>query len=518
METATTGKGILYVPLDERPCNYRYPRYIAGIGGAELFLPPKEMLGKFKRPAQVDALWDWVFDQTGRAGHIVLSMDMMIYGGIVPSRLHQLPSQVCADRRQRLERLRQRFPGAQLYAFQLITRAPARNGSGEEPDYYEAHGYDIFRYGVVSDKESLGRATPEDLAEKQAILGRVPGPDLEDFLRRRKANFQNNIAMLEMAARGVVDHLIIPLDDCFEYGYAPAERRGLAEKAAQLGILSKISLYPGADEMGCTLVARALCNQRGIQPSVWTEYSSGTGRLVIPPYEDRSIGETVPHHIRNAGGREAFSPESADIALMVNPPTAFSNRIKFELDRRKLYVEPERNLNRFLDRMKDHLAQKRICAVADSAVPDGADECLMTFLQEQDLLNRIHCFSGWNTSSNAMGTAVAHAMALACAKKGSLAGGESARLSQEFRTLRYLEDWGYMTHVRQDVSEQVAAGAYGPGMDVRYLGAQTPAIAREVTRLLEAFAQKRLGGIPYVLQASLPWQRMFEVELELQPR
>lgn len=510
---STPCKRILYVPLDERPCNYLYPEYIARIGGVELNSVPRELLGHFKHPADTDLIWNWVFEQAPRSDALILSMDMLLYGGIVPSRLHHLTEDILRTRQERLRRLREAVPNIPIYAFQLITRAPARNGSGEEPDYYEEHGYDIFRYGVLCDKEALSNLTDEEITEKQSILSRVPEEALQDFLTRRRVNFNCNRRMLRLFADGVVDCLVIPLDDCFSYGYAPSERRKLSAECAELNLLSRISMYPGADEIGCTLVARALCHFSDFIPSIWTDYSSQTGRLTTPAYEDRPICETVPHHILCAGGQEALSAGNADIALLIHPPTPFSNRIKFEMDRRNIYMESDRNLPAFLQRAQQYLNDGLICAIADCAIPDGADECLMQFLCEQELLGRIHCFSGWNTSSNALGTALAHAIALACSRHAGRLTETVVLLSEQFRKMRVLEDWGYMTHVRQDVSELIAAGKYPPVTDVRYLGDQSGPIAEEISSRLERFSKDHFGGTPCSIHVSLPWKRMFEIEL-----
>ena len=165
---------IVFIPLDERPCNYIYPDYIGRMSGLELSMPPKEILGDFKKEADVEAVWEWTKGQVKGASHLVVSMDMLLYGGIVPSRLHHLPQAVCAERLERLKEIKKLEPGIQIYGFQLITRAPARDGSGEEPDYYEDYGYRIFRYGVIRDKESVKAASLEELEELETICREVP--------------------------------------------------------------------------------------------------------------------------------------------------------------------------------------------------------------------------------------------------------------------------------------------------------------------------------------------------------
>ncbi|MGL4671520.1 DUF4127 family protein, partial [Cetobacterium sp.] len=82
-------KKILYVPLDERPCNYLFPTMIEKMSSeVDLIIPEKEMLSKKKVAADVDKLWDWVFHNAENSEYAILSLEMLIYGGLLPSRLH----------------------------------------------------------------------------------------------------------------------------------------------------------------------------------------------------------------------------------------------------------------------------------------------------------------------------------------------------------------------------------------------------------------------------------------------
>lgn len=105
---------IVYLPLDERPCNYDYPAHLGAIAGIPLLAPPSELMGHFKCAAQTDALWDWLFANASDATHLVASMDLLIYGGIVPSRLHQLSRATCDERIARMRRLKSEFPHLKL--------------------------------------------------------------------------------------------------------------------------------------------------------------------------------------------------------------------------------------------------------------------------------------------------------------------------------------------------------------------------------------------------------------------
>jgi transcriptional/translational regulatory protein YebC/TACO1 len=56
---------------------------------------------------------------------------MLVYGGIVPSRLHHQTTRECLDRLHLLADLRARYPQVKLFAFSLIMRAPCYNSADE---------------------------------------------------------------------------------------------------------------------------------------------------------------------------------------------------------------------------------------------------------------------------------------------------------------------------------------------------------------------------------------------------
>lgn len=507
---------MVYLPLDERPCNYLYPQYIAGIGGQTLEVPPIGMLGKKKQPADTERLWQWLQEKAEGASRLIISLDMLVYGGIVPSRLHELEASTCIERLNRLQTLKKAHPQLRIDAFELITRAPARNGSGEEPDYYEDYGYDIFRYGVITDRENMGIADSGEQEEKREIIRRVPESALQDFIGRRRKNFQTNRRAIELAADGVIDYLIIPLDDCREYGFAPAERRELARILAEKSLLSRVPMYPGADEIGCTLTARAVACRCHIHPSIWMEYSSQTGRLTVPSYEDRSIGETAPFHVLAAGGTPAGEIAEADLALLIHPPTKFSLRQEKEPANSGILLETERNLPMFMERIRALRSRDLPCFIGDCAIPNRADRTLMQFLFEQGLLDEIEGYSGWNTSSNALGTVAAQAVAYVCAAKSGLRTAGTQSLSREFRFLRYLEDWGYMAEVRPALAKELSH--FGRDLTPLDLRGKSGDIEPEIARRLEKFRANYLPRFHYSFTVSIPWDRLFEIELQIRKK
>ena len=220
---------ILLLPLDERPCNFLYPALmVEKCTDVQLLLPPKELMGSKKRPAPFLLLAQWLGKNFSCCDYAVISIDMLVYGGIVPSRLHHQTTRECLDRLHLLADLRARYPQVKLFAFSLIMRAPCYNSADEEPDYYAEHGSSLFRVGVLRDKIQRNLATAEEKSELSGLEQSIPRSVLSDFCSRRSTNHAVNLQTIFLAEQGVLDFLTIPLDDCALLGWAAAERQQLA--------------------------------------------------------------------------------------------------------------------------------------------------------------------------------------------------------------------------------------------------------------------------------------------------
>ena len=111
---------LIYLPLDERPCNYHFAKRIAEGSPIELISPKKELLGNKKIPANVHALEEFLVENAALADSFVISVDMLLYGGIVPSRLHLISENEHCERLSVFERIKKINPNAKIYAFALI--------------------------------------------------------------------------------------------------------------------------------------------------------------------------------------------------------------------------------------------------------------------------------------------------------------------------------------------------------------------------------------------------------------
>ncbi|MBB6673300.1 DUF4127 family protein [Cohnella nanjingensis] len=560
---------IVYLPLDERPCNAAYPVRIAAASDVRLTAPPRAMLGDKKRPADTAALAEWLLAQSAEASRLIVSLDMLVYGGIVPSRLHHLSEAQCQARLNVIKSCKERNPALRIFAFNLIMRAPAYSSSDEEPDYYADYGAELARLGALQDQLARDGLDEDAQAELERLTAYVPEAVRLDFTDRRRINTTVNRMAIDLVKENVIDFLLIPLDDNAKYGYSSSEQRNLLLRVEKLGLLDRIHLYPGADEIGNTLFARAFCELKGYQPEIYIRHASTSGPFSIPKYEDRSLGESLKAQIHAAGGFIGDHASEADFVLMVNSPPVgqhdMAETTTALADRHASYFS-EVNLREFAEAIARYTAKGRMVALADVATCNGSDEPLMKLLSRWGLLPKIAAYAGWNTSGNTLGTVIAHAIVesyyrgaaqraggLQSREAGGAAGelggkkqgtpsafgeqqggaggqvdvqaGEStgaaweaerARNSESFYVSRLLEDWGYQAIVRTDIAWNHLEALGGNYFDVSAIHGEISAL---VLAKLTAFAETYLQDLDpsrFLLDnVEMPWRRMFEVGFEL---
>nr|MDQ2996425.1 DUF4127 family protein [Chloroflexota bacterium] len=310
------------IPLDERPVNIRYPAMIAAIAGADLALPPPEILSSLRRPADCAALVEWLAGTAPRLDGLIVSCEMLGYGSLIASRISDEPAGAILARLDSLRAIRRAQPQLPIYGFSLITRVANANDATEEPEYRAIYGEQLYRASQLLDQRQQGQSVADDL---DALLAQIPPAVRHDFLRRRLRNHTVNAAVLHMLADGVFDLLVLSSDDTSPFGLPSREKRWLESWADLLGLNQPLAggrqplatrpelshaddrllMYPGADEVGCVLLARLLNRQAGATPSFAVAYAPPTSAERVAAYEDGPIRVTVERQIRAAGGKLA---------------------------------------------------------------------------------------------------------------------------------------------------------------------------------------------------------------------
>ena len=479
------------IPLDERPVNTRYPAMIGAITGVAVDMPPPDLRSHFRKPADCAALHDWLLRHAADWEALVVSLEMLVYGGLLPSRITQDSTRDVLARLDSLRELKRRYPRLKIYAFGLITRISKNPGSVEEPDYWHESGPQIYDYSQQYDAHHFGGAPAPVHA---------PKPDhLQEMLRRRMRNHLVNLATLDLLADDVFDLLVISSDDTSEYGFGTREKAWLREWARRRGDDTRLLMYPGADEVGAALLARAILRLRGAVPRFHAHYAIPADAERIAPFEDGPVRLTLERQIRAVGGRQVDDIAEADLVVALNTP-APSGQDFFD----PAYAASDRQIRgaaieAFAAQIADWTAQGRRVIVCDVAYPNGSDPVLIEALQRHIALDKLAAYGGWNTAGNTIGVALAQGIAnLQIADEAA---------AQRFLAHRFIEDHCYMHCIRPRMDATTTL--YDRAMD----SAMTELVARALP--VEIAKLPHLRGWR-ALNVRLPWQRRFEVDFDLE--
>ena len=427
---------IAFLPIDNRPVCYTLPKLLAGIDDSiEFSIPPRELLGDLNKSANVDELFNW-FENLPPQDKIILSLDTIAYGGLIPSR--RCP-QSFDEIKERIFKLKEilKKKDCEIYAFSSIMRISNNNFNIEEKEYWKDFGKKIFEYSYNFHKNG---ATTTD----------IPKEILEDYLNTRKRNFEINKIYLEWQKEGFFKTLIFSKDDCAEYGLNVKE----AQELEKLGGFTKT----GADEIPLSLLSRAINGKIKICPIfLEPEY-----KHLISNYEDVSIEKSVIGQIELANC-EITQEKDADIILFINNFKKHQGEIVMGVDTESFDRE-------FVTPDKPYM-------IADVRFANGSDNNFVkTFFENKIYDKNFYGYSAWNTSANTLGS-------LICAAKIKfLALKYNKENFDKLQITRLLDDWAYQANVRQMLKttdtneltllmknyEQIVSNALNTNINVKY--------------------------------------------------
>lgn len=498
-------KKVVHLPLDERPCNYDFPYKMFKDSEFEIVRPPKTDMGFKRIPGNIERLVQFVIEETKDAYGLVVAIDTLLYGGIVPSRLHYENRDTLLQRLNVLRLIKRNNPSLKIFAYHLVMRCPQYNDDEEEPFYYRYCGWNIFRKGYIEHRIELGIATQEEKEELNNIT--IEPRFLEDYLNRREINTAMNIESLKLVKEGIIDFLIIPQDDSAPYGYTAYDqqkiRRIIEEQVLQLNVY----MYPGADEIGCVLFSRMLADYKRKRPLVYIKYPSIGSATIYPTYEDRMLDTSVKYQITASGGLVASSVKEADLIFCVNAPSDRELPSSHQKEKGMGYTI-QRNLVEFVEFIDYCINQLgKPVILGDIGFDNGGDIELIKLLDRKNLLMKLASYASWNIPCNSIGTAISFGVVY------WFYGKTNAHLT--FLLHRYLEDVGYCSHARYYIREHVLADH---GYNIYYVGEQRGKISEITKQQIENFMQETapsLNGLYRIIDCYMPWVRTYEVGLEV---
>ncbi|MCL2208995.1 MAG: DUF4127 family protein [Treponema sp.] len=491
----------LLLPLDERPCNYLFPQMIAGSNREiAVIMPEKHILGDMKKPADIGAIENFLIKNAHGCANIVLSVDMLVYGGLIPSRLHYLKMEEALSRLEIIRKIKNTNPKVKIYAFNCIMRTPQYNSSEEEPDYYAEYGHALFRRKYLLDyKTRRGGLDKLQLKELEKI--KIPQNIINDYEARRDFNELINIEVVKYLETGIIDFLVIPQDDSSPYGYTAISQKRIIGEIKRKKLDMKVMVYPGADEVALSLLTRAWHDFKNTEPKVFPFYASVLGPSIVPLFEDRPMYESLKSHLRVCRCKPAANAQEADFVLAINCPGKIpQDTYDEEID---ISYTSCRNLQDFVYQIRDYLEAGKKVAVCDSAFCNGGDIQLIRYLDELDILDKLISYAGWNTNCNTLGTTLSQACI-----------GENDGL---FNLLyRIMDDVCYQAAVRHEVT---AIDLPEYRLEDNNIAPALKDIETKIKNKLQKFYKSLCISEKYsiiIKGVYLPWKRMFEIGMELE--
>lgn len=494
---------IIYLPLDERPCNYQYPYDIAKTNDEiDVVRPNLSQLGNKKVPANSSQLASFLEKEVEYGVTVICSIDMLVYGGLIPSRLHHQDYKSLISRLDNLCSLKEKYD-LKIYAFSSIMRTPRYSSSDEEPDYYEEYGEQIYTRKKILDM--IQRNGSSKQLQDELIKNIVPEGVIADYETRRDINIRVNQYLLKLLEDNVFEHLVIFQDDSAPYGYTAIDQKVIKDEISNMNLDDKVDIYPGADEVGCSLLALAYNKKKNVKNRVFPKYSSVNGISITPLYEDRPMFETLKSHINVTSAILVDNSSDADIILMINSPGKMMQESWEQFTKRDRTYDSHRNLKDFVRQVEYYVSIGKTVAVADCAYANGCDIELINALDRKGLLDKIISFTGWNTHANTLGTVISSMQ---------IAKGISKEAIRN-NVMHIIEAGFYQASIRMDINKN-----YLPEMGLNYFdlkNRQNDVVEIEMVKVKKLYEQLNLSK-KYPLKKigiSHPWNRMFEVMVEI---
>jgi|GEM_PF-6866713 len=450
---------ILYLPLDDRPCNLFFPVYLANIAGIKLRIPPVTI---WKDP---EKLVSWFSNHSLNKDTIaIISLDQYFYGGLVNSRF---PYTTIDD----LQRLHLKLlPGLlsfkRSYLFSILPRTQNHiiTSSLQEKFIEELKLY-----------WQKGKSSPIFRRYRKEYFS----------LRYRNLTLIKETANLIKSYKGVL--YVVGLDDLFPWG--PQE-----EEIGSLSLLEKPPfILPGADELGMLLLARGVVEETNYFPGFFCLFSNPSTVFSHTCYENISIDNILKLQLNLVKCKEVKEPTEAQVIVFVNTPYYKQGEANLPFTYKKALL-PKKILFPFLRQILNF--RNKLIGLADLSLANGGDIRIANFLINNNLLPYLTSLAGWNTSANTLGTVIANLAISAIAQRG-LRSQFSYRLQRRFLYQRILDDFYYQTLWRRKLKKIEL------NLAKKYLIEKAQAILNEI------------GDGPNIHSVSFPWDRVFEINFYL---
>jgi len=496
------------LPLDNRPPCRDFTEELGALGGIHFTAPPDEIMDWYDVPAKVPQVKTWLAQTLPNQNGALLSTDLLLFGGLLHSRMEPVTEQKAGDFFTYLEDLKDQYPDKQYYLYSVIPRLLI--SSHVLPDRW--YQWQLMTWTINMDKKIRGLPYDHDLYEEMKAT--IPMDLKWKYITLYRDNDRFNEELVQFVTEQNLTDLVIGQDDAHPYGLPNYNRLNAAAYPKAYDLHPPIYTSQGADELGALAAARIYSRRTGYRPKIKVLYGSDEMKDYTLHFVPLTLEQIAKEKINLANGAETDSLKDADFILFIHCGS----------EKQEDYTDIAR-------RIKGLMKEKPV-ALVDLSTRFAAGDCILPYLMANGTpIPRLLSYSGWNTASNAIGTAVA---------QGTIVSGQATRLPKDalpalysanfkFNYARFLDDWAYQKLVRPHMAELQDLNGVDPEKGGAYPVAATCYLSRELGVYQQAFIwycrqfpYYQDGQYAYYLRdtqfvVNLPWERPFEIRLKILP-
>ena len=500
---------IVHIPLDERPCNYDFPTLMFKGKEFDIVRVPFEYMGLKKKPGNIEKIQEFFEKECQDAYAVILSIDTLIYGGIVPSRLHYNTIEEVSERLDVIKRVKKANPSIKIYAYNLVMRCPHYDDDDEEPFYYQHYGLRLHDKKAIEHKMKVNVASKEEIEYYNTID--IPFEYENDYSSRREVNTAVTVNVVNLVNEGIIDFLIVPQDDSAPYGYTALDQMKVRKEVEKYNLQLKVLTYPGADEVSNTLFARMLNEYYNKKPLVYVMYPSEECKKVIPCAEDRPLDISVRYQIIASGALMTYDIKEADLVLAINAPTKGMISSQFRAYSDYFGYVVGRNLVEFVEHI-EHLVrvEKKPVTICDIGYCNGSDPAFIKIFDSKNMYMEMAGYASWNIPCNSLGTALPMGIRYIYP--------HNEESFNDFLMHRYVEDIGYSSLARKELREKYCGTNKGDYTIYDVHGQRDPYwvdLTHKVMNELLIDLCPNLKGKYEILDMYFPWSRTYDIGLKV---
>ena len=515
----STHRPILLVPLDSRPPCKDFVIDGGKIIGREIVTPPAAYMDYYTQPGNTESMRAWLTEHLGNADTAILSVDQLLSGGLLAAREAHISDTDIASLAAYLRTLHAAHPQVSLHAFYILPRAVPQDG---------IEGW-RERRALLAYARLLGRAgegLPVDEDEMERLRTAFPSAYLQKYL----AHFEESTALAAMliglTEEGVLTRLVLGQDDGEENSV------GILKKMVLAALLEKKTIAPeramivhGADEIALSLLARISVDELrargGEAPRISLRYADAAMRDMVFPFMAVSNGSTAQEKIAMLGAVQSDMAGS-DLTLLLSAGDSDADTLG--------------SRSSAASAVKEMIAAGTPVALVDLSRHFRAEETLLPILIERNVpVHALTAYAGWNTASNAIGTALAEAVLYHCAMQNAVTVQERVHITRanlSFLTGRIAEDAFYLKETIDRVNGVLRSAGWQNTADLdlaRNWRWANDLLSYDLARRTESADTTAALRAPFVqhglhlrvtrsnITAYYPWPRTFEIRMEAQP-